>query len=195
MRLVRRAVASSLGVGLALSAGVALAGAPPDSRIDGDFVVQDSQYPGDVAVVEIDGTIHDVSGFISGSGTDGDVVVVRFFTPAPNDLHANDKKGSVGQSKYSQLLFSISSPERNLDLTVATRKCSIKGTTNVTSHTGTVDLKCSGDDLFQDVTADQLASLQAAFLGNKRVKIKASRSNSAKGSISIHIKGDSFREE
>ncbi len=194
MRLVRGALASSLCVGLALSAGSTLA-APADSRIDGDFVVQDSQHPGDVAVVEIDGTIHDVSGFISGSGTDGDVVVVRFFTPAPNALSANDKKGSVGQSRYSQLLFSIASPQRNLDLTVATKKCSIKGTTNVTSQKGSVNLKCSGEDLFQEITADQLASIQAAFLDDKRVKIKVSRNNAAKGSISIHIKGDSFKEQ
>lgn len=195
MRLVRGALASSLSVGLALSAGVALAGAPADSRIDGDFVVQDSQYPGDVAVVEIDGTIHDVSGFISGSGTDGDVVVVRFFTPAANDLSANDKKGSVRQSRYSQLLFSISSLERNLDLTRATKKCAIKGTTNVTTHKGSVGLNCSGEEFFQEITADQLASIQAAFVDDNRVKIKVSRSNPAKGSISIHIKGDSFKEE
>ena len=192
MRLVRGTLASSLGVGLALSAGVAPAGTPANSRIDGDFTVQESQYPGDVAVVEIDGKLHDVSGFVSGAGTNGDVVVIRFFTPAPNDLSANDKQGSVGQSRYSQLLFSISSPERNLDLTVKPEKCSIKGTTNVVSHKGSVNLKCSGEDLFQAITADQLASMKAAFLDDKRVKIKG---NPAKGSISIHIKGDSFKRE
>jgi hypothetical protein len=91
--------------------------------------------------------------------------------------------------------FSIASPERNLDLTVTPRKCSIQGTTNVAGKTGTVSVKCSDDNLFQDITADQVASMQAAFNGNKRVTIKASGSNAAKGSISIQIKGDSFREE
>lgn len=176
-------------------AGGALAGAPADSRIDGDFVVQDSRYPGDIAVVEIDGDIHDVSGFVSGDGTDGDAVVVSFFTPLPNNLSANDKKGSVKQSKYSQLLFSITSPDRNLDLTVEPRKCSVEGTTNVASQKGTVNVKCSDENLFQEITADQLASINAAFNGDKRVKIKVSGSNGAKGSISIQIKGDSFKEQ
>jgi hypothetical protein len=195
MGLVRGALASSLSVGLALSAGVALAGAPAKTRINGDFVVQDSLYPGDVAVVEIDLTIHDVSGFVSGPGTEGDVVVVSFFTPAPNDLRANDKKGSVVQSSYSQLLFSISSAARNLSLTVAPEQCSVRGRTSVTSQKGGVNVKCSGENLFEEVRADQLASIQAAFQGNKRVKVKVSRSNPAKGSISIHIEGDSFKEE
>ena len=194
MRLLRGALASSLGVGLALFAGVALAAAA-DSRIDGDFVVQDSRYPGDIAVVEIDGTIHDVSGFVSGSGTEGDAVVVSFFTPAPNTLSANDKKGSVKQSKFSRLLFSITSPARNLDLTVEPEKCSVEGTTNPTSQKGSVNVRCSDANLFQAITADQLASINAAFLGDKRVKIKVNGNNAAKGSISIQIKGDSFKEQ
>jgi hypothetical protein len=190
MRSVGVALASSLGVGLALSCGLALGG----SRINGDFVVQDNKYPGDIAVVEIDGTIHDVSGFVSGSGTDGDAVVVSFFTPAPNKLSANDETGSVKQSKYSQLLFSISSPQRNLDLTVTPEKCSISGTTNVTNHKGSVNVKCSGENLYLGITADQLASIQATFLDDKRVEIKVGGNNTANGSISIHIKGDSFKE-
>ena len=195
MRLLRGALASSLGVGLALSAGVALAGAPAGSRINGDFVVQDDEYPGDIAVVEIDSTISDVQGFISGSGTEGDAVVVSFFTPNPNSLSANDQQGSVKQSRYGELLFSISSPARNLVLTVAPEKCSISGTTNVASQTGSVNVKCSGENLYQEITADQVASMQAAFLGNKRVKIHVSGNNAAEGSISILIKGDSFKEE
>ena len=194
MRLFGNALGSSLGVVLALS-GVARAGAPAGSRIDGDFVVQDNQYPGDIAVVEIDGIIHDVSGFVSGSGTEGDAVVISFVTPLPNSLSATDKKGSVKQSKFSQLLFAITSPERNLNLTVTPEKCSVAGKTNPTSQKGSVSVKCSADDLFQDITADQLASIQAAFLGDKRVKIKVGGSNTAKGSLSIQIKGDSFREE
>jgi hypothetical protein len=49
--LVKGALVASLSVGVALSADVALAGAR-DSRIDGDFVVQDSEHPGDVAVMK-----------------------------------------------------------------------------------------------------------------------------------------------
>lgn len=193
--LVRDVLGSLLGAGLALLAGAALADAPPGSRIQGDFVVQDDNYPGDVAVVEIDGTIHDVSGFVSGSGTAGDAVVVSFFTPAPNTLSANDKRGSVKQSRYSRLVFSITSPARNLDLTVTPEKCSVSGTTDVARGKGRVNVSCSGQDLFQAITADQLASIQAAFLGDKRVKLKVSASSGAKGSLSIQIKGASFPEQ
>lgn len=193
MRWVKSARACSFGAVPALAAGLALAGAPP--RIQGDFVVQDDTYSGDVAVVEVDGMIHDVSGFIYGGGTDGDSVVISFATPAPNTLSANDKTGTVKQSKYAQIRFYVTSAERGLDLTVAPEKCAVTGTTNVVRGKGRVDVKCSGADLYESITADQLASIQAAFVGDKRVKIKLKANDPAKGSLSIEIKGSSFPEQ
>ena len=192
MQWVRRARLGSFGVVLAFVAEVALAGAPP--RIQGDFVVQDDAYEGDVAVVEVDGEIHDVSGFIFGGAGNGDSVTIFFATPFPNSLSANDKTGTVKQSKYSQIRFYLQSAVRPLDLTVTPEKCAVIGTTSPARGKGRVDVKCSGPGLYDGVTADQLESIQAAFVDDKRVKIKVNPKNPEKGSLSIEIKGSTFAE-
>jgi hypothetical protein len=190
---VRGALGSSFGAVAMLAAGVAPAGAPP--RIQGDFVVQDDTYSGDVAVVEVDGMIHDVSGFIYGGGTGDDSVTIFFATPYPNTLSANPKTGTVKQNQYSQIRFYLTSAERALDLTVTPEKCAVTGTTYAARGKGRVDVRCSGPGLYESITADQLASIRAAFVDDKRVKIKVTANDPAKGSLSIEIKGSSFPEQ
>jgi len=196
MRWVRVARVISFVAVLALAAGAALSGVPP--RIQGDFVVQDDTYSGDVAVVEVDGMIHDVSGFIYGGGTDGDAVTIFFATPFPNSLSANDKTGTVKQSQYSQIRFYVTSDEpavRGLDLTVTPEKCAITGTTSPARGKGRVQVKCSGPGLYESITEARLTSIQAAFVADKRVKIKVNAKDPAKGTLSIEIKGSTFAEQ
>src|SRR5262245_46809135 len=192
MQWVRGARAGSFVFVLALAAGAAVAGAP--LRIQGDFVVQDDKYSGDVAVVEVDGMIHDVSGFIFGGGTGDDSVTIFFATPFPNTLSANDKTGTVKPSKYSQIRFYVQSSEHPLDLTVTPEKCAVTGMTSPARGKGRVTVKCSGPGLYDDVNADQLTSIQAAFAADKRVKVKVNPKDPAKGSLSIEIKGETFAE-
>jgi hypothetical protein len=196
MRLVRTVLAASLCAGLALTAGNARAGAPVNDRIDGDFIVDDDVNGANEAVVEIDGTTFSVSGSVFGVGTAGDDVEIQFFTPQPSNASANDKKGNVKQNKFSQITFLIESDvaARDLDLTVTPEKCAVNGNVNVNAGNGNVTAKCSGDNLYQAISADQLASIQAAFLDQQRVKIKVNGNDAAKGSVSIQIKGEASED-
>jgi hypothetical protein len=195
MSKLASSLATSLSLGLGLTAGTAFAGAA-NTRLDGDFVVEDSVNGDNEAAVEINGTDWNVQGGVFGTGTAGDEVAIFFSTPEPNNVNANDKTGSVRQNKFSRLNFVIESDvaARDLNLEVFPEKCKVDGKVNLNAENGNVTAKCQGDNLYANVTADQLASLQAAFLDQQRVKIKVNGNDAAKGSLSITIKGTAFKD-
>jgi hypothetical protein len=191
MRLVRNAIAASLCAGLAL-AGTARAGGG-NPRVNGDIIVEDDLDPDNEAVVEANDTTFSVSGAVFGVGTAGDDVSISFDTPLPDSANANDKSAKVKQGKFSTLNFSIESDDagRDLDLTINPEKCSVQGNANVNNGKGNVTVNCSGTNIYSGITADQEASITAAFQENKRVKFKVNNDGS-KGSLKITIKGEAF---
>jgi hypothetical protein len=191
MRFVSFASVVCLVVGFALGASHAQA-----QRLDGLFVVDDAVAPGSLdAEIVIDGTLFNTNGFAEGVGTGGDLVEIRFDTPFPTHVSANDVKGRVRQNRYAQLTLFISSTEgRSLDDTFSVEKCDVDGSVNVAQETGKVTVKCSSDGLWAGLTQAQVQSIQAAFAENPRVKVKVSASNPTKGSISITIKGVGFED-
>jgi hypothetical protein len=185
MRLLKILGMAALCTGL-LSASVANA-----QRLEGGFGLIDQNDPnGNFATFVVVGTTAYLQGAVEGTGTAGDEVLLGYFTDTPTHLSANAKQARIRQSDFAGLgvLIDSATPARDLDWSVHPQKCRIDGKVQAEKGNGDVTVKCSADDLFEDVTADQLASIQAAFLDTKQVKIKV-KSGSSKGSITIKLKG------
>ena len=195
MRVMRVAFAISLSVGFVVSA--ANAWAQGNDRIDTTFGINDSEDPNNnFCEVQASDQTFWTFGEVNGIGTDGDLVTIQYFTDLPSSAKANDKSASSSQSKFSELTFTIVSDVigRNLDTTQNPEKCKVNGSVNASKLTGEAHAHCSGNDIYSFATADQIASIQTAFNGNKRVKIKV-KSDQLKGSIDIKCKGDAFDED
>jgi hypothetical protein len=191
MQRLRLATPCVLAFALAASSGTASA-----QRIDGAFSFEDETVPELAGVtIVIDGTDFVVEGGVRGVGTAGDLVQILYIAEFPTKANADDVQGRVRQGGFSTLVFAIASdvPERDIDHFVTPEKCSVDGKVNVSKDEGKVRVACSAADLFAGLTADQLASIQAAFLENPKVKLKAD-SDGAKGSLKISSKGELFEE-
>jgi hypothetical protein len=191
MRVLRIATRCALAFAFATSAGTAHA-----QRIDDLFFFEDETDPELAgAAIRIEGTDFAVEGSVRGIGTAGDEVQIIYVAAQPTKANADDEQGRVRQSGFSTLVFFIDSdvPERDLDLVISPEKCSIDGKVNVAKDQGKVTVDCSASDLFAGMTADQIASIQAAFLDNPKVKIKVN-SDGAKGSLKISSKGELLEE-
>jgi hypothetical protein len=192
MRVLRPSI--SLSVGFIVSA--ANAWAQGNDRIDITWFINDSEDPNDNNCgVEAEGTDFSAFGDAVGTGTDGDFVLITYFTPLPSAGKANSNTASAKQDKFSELCFLIESDVvgRNLDVCQNPEKCSVSGSVNANKAKGDVNTHCKGDDIYSIATADQIASIQTAFNDNKRVKIKV-KSDQLKGSIDIKCKGDASED-
>jgi hypothetical protein len=187
----RAAAATALFSVVVFGSGLALAGAVALGRINDEFLLSDDDEP-DLAFVAIRIEDQDfaVEGLVEGSGTDGDLVRIGFLTVTPTNVNADDKQGRVRQSRFSAITFQIESavPERDLTLALLPEKCAVDGKVNVPKDVGHVTVKCSGTNIYSDISASQEASIQAAFAGTKKVKVKISN-DGAKGSVTIKLKG------
>jgi hypothetical protein len=177
---------------IALCAGVTLfAGAANAQRLDDSFELLDENDPNrNQAGLVVVGTTYFISGFVEGTGTDGDFVLIGYATDLPTKAKADDRKVEVAQSRASSLIFVIESdvPERNLELDVNPDKCKIDGGLNVNSEKGAVVVNCTAENIFSEISASQEESIAAAFQDNPRVKVKV-KSDGSKGSIAIKLKG------
>jgi hypothetical protein len=176
---------------LALAAFLLAASTAGAQRLDGTFaIVDDSEPSEDFAYVVLVGTDFYVDGLVQGVGTDGDAVEIGYITETPTRVDVDDAQGRVRQHRFSTLAIEIESEvlERNVDLSISPEKCSIDGKVNVPKAKGSVTVSCSGDDIFAELSANQLASIQAAFANSTNVKIKVN-SDGSKGSLRITLKG------
>jgi hypothetical protein len=187
----RAALTTTLLSILTFGAGLAFAGVTPLGRINGVFIFSDASEP-DIGLggVEIIDTEFVAAGSVFGTGTDGDEVEIAFGTVTPTQANADTKQGRVRQDSFGRLVFRIESatPERDLDLEILPEKCAIDSKANVVKEEGQVSVDCSGTNIYGEISASQEASLQAAFQGSKKVKIKVS-GDGAKGSLRIRLKG------
>lgn len=191
MRAIRLGVAFALTAGVALAAGSASAGTTAQ-RIDGDFALADDVAPAgtNTATVEIDGRDFGVDGQVSGTGTLGDQVQILYDTTLPTSGSANDKTGKVSQSKFTELTFSLvpgpTSGNVLLNLIVAPEKCKATASVDPANDKGKVSVNCTGENIFLNISAGQLASFVAAFLDRKDVVINVSQTGST-GSLKIKL--------
>ena len=156
--------------------------------VDDFFAIQSSDDPNNnTCEVGASGSAFEAFGEVTGLGTGGQVVVIRYDTPQPTSASRSSKKISVKQSEFSTLdiLFDDVSATGG---PVAVEKCSVNGSVAVIKLTGKVSTKCKTDTLFALLNANQVGSVIAAFNGNKAVKVKVNGSNS-KGSLSIKCSG------
>lgn len=202
MRIVRIAVAFSLSMGLCGYAGSALAGGD-NPRLEGYFSVDDPHDAIDhnTAFIDVAGADIFARGEVEshlGTATDGvpDTVFIEWRTDAPNHINIGNFSAHVHQHKYSELRVVISSdtPERNLDTgPTYPEKCEVDANIDVRDSQGNIHSACTVTDIFSELTADQVASILAAFNGSEHVKIKVN--NNGKATLKIKTFGPVSEEE
>lgn len=193
MKLIRFAMAASLSLALSGYTRSALAQAT-NPRLEGEYSVEDPHDPIDHnnAFIDIAGSNIMARGEVeSHNGTlTGDVpdtVFIEWQTDKPNHIKVGNFSAHVHQHKFSQLRFVINSntPARNLDTgPVNPEKCEIDANIDVKDSQGNIHSACTVTDVFSALTADQLASLMAAFNNSKHIIIKVN----SKGKATLKIK-------
>ena len=192
MRVNRFALAVTVCAGLALLAGrVQAGGGFTSDLIEGTwFINNDPNDPNAnncfVSLGAFEGTTFETGGIVQGLGTGSEVVTVRYDALQPTSASRNTKSGKVSEGTFSSLRLTFGATVVG---PVQVDKCSVSGSVNDSKSTGSVSADCKGTDVFSALTANQLASLQAAFNGNKDVKVKVN-SDAQKASINIKCKGD-----
>jgi hypothetical protein len=192
MRVMNFVLAAALCSGVALFAGSASA-----SRIDTTYGINDSDDPNNnFCQVQASGTSFQTFGDVTGIGTGGDAVEIEYSTNEPTSASANDNTAKVKQNNDSSICFFIDSTDVTRDLAVCSNpsKCDVAGSVNAKKLNGEANAHCGGDNIYAVMTPAQVASIQTAFNGNKRVKIKVNSDN-LKGSIDIKCKGTAFDED
>lgn len=178
-------LAIAVCAGLALVGGRVEAGSSP--LLDGFFSWEaDGNDPDNRCFLNLDGTNFQNGGIVEGSGTGGEEVSIAYDGTQPTSTSRSETKGKIKQSSWSRLTFNFD------DVTVGPvqiEKCSVSYSVNTNSGKGSASADCKGDDIFALLSADQLASLQTAFQGDKNVKVKVN-TNANKASIKIRCKGD-----
>ena len=187
MRVKKLALAMCLFGGLALLATRAEAGFAAH-YLEGTFdIANDPNDPNaNNCFVESDFGFFEAGGTVQGVGTAGQVVSIEYSNLEPTSVSHNTTKINVKQTQWSLLNIRFDGVSATGDLAV--EKCSVDGSYNSNNGKGNVSANCSGNDVFSALTANQLASVQAAFNGNKSVKVKVN-TNAQKASISIKCKG------
>jgi len=152
------------------------------------FIESTTEPVNNTCEVGANGGKFEAAGDVRGVCTAGQAVRISYDTPQPTSASRSDKKVSVKQSKFSTLdvLFDGTSATGG---PVIVEKCSVKGSANAVKLTGSVSVKCKTDSLFALLTANQIASIQTAFNGNKKVKFKVT-GNASKASLSISCSGN-----
>jgi len=187
MRVKKLALAMSLIGGLALLATRAEAGFPAQF-LEGTFnIANDPNDPNaNNCFIESDFGFFEAGGTVQGTGTGGEIVSIQYFNLEPTSVSHNETKIGVNQTQWSVLNIRFNGVSATGSLQV--EKCSVDGSYNSNNGKGSVSADCKGDDVFSALTANQLTSIQAAFNGNKSVKVKVN-SDAQKASISIRCKG------
>ena len=193
MRVNRIALVIAMCGGLALFAGRAHAGFSTPLA-DGFWDVNDdANEPNNPnsCFVGTDGffTLFEAGGEVEGPGT-GQQIIIDYDTSQPTNVSRNTKTITVKQNQFS-LIRVRGIGGAAFDVTNVVEKCKVSGSVNTSKLTGSVSVSCKGSNLFGILSADQAASVQAAFQGSKRVKFKFNAST-GKASLSIKCKGVAF---
>ncbi len=194
MRVMRYACAVSLSAGIALSAGSAFAGAPGSDIFEGFWTIEDSKEPNTVqCTLEMFDTDLSSNVVADGVGTGGAIVVIDVFSTEPTDTNRDTKQGRVRQDRYAQLDIRFDGVS-TLGGGVYPEKCKIDVKVNGDKGKGEGTVNCKGDGLNTILTANEIASIQAAFVNSKQVKFKTN-DNKQTWDLSMKCKGDAFNED
>lgn len=181
MRSTRLGNALWIAVGWLALPATALAGGSSSEVLQGSFVFNDSQVGSDhCATINLDGTTHDVTGFVSGVGLSGDTVTLTYFTPFVDGLKAKRDGGKVQEREQSQLDVDIQpgagSPTAAYTGTANPEKASVTARTNKGGLEARIKARYplgSGfSELEPDPDADQQNTILAAFENRDDVKIQ-----------------------
>jgi len=198
MRSLRVALVLSFVGGLGLWAAPAHAG-PVSPLLEGFFDVSDepnSAYLNGCFVGSDTGSdagFFDVGGQVGGVGTGGQSITISYDAPQPTSASRSTAKIAVKQSQFATLRVVGGAPGAFDTGTLTVAKCKVNGSVNGTKLTGSVSASCGGNDAFAPLTADQGASVVAAFAGSKHIKVKIDAST-GKWSLSIKCKGAAIPE-
>lgn len=191
MRVIKIVAVSSFIAGLSLGASHAVAGTS-STLADGGFGITgttSAPATSNTCAVIGAGSEFFVDGTIQGAGTGGQVITVSFDTPQPTSVSRNDNKIAVKENNWStlQAIGGAGGAGAFNSGTLVIQKCDVNGSVNVKKSSGNVSVGCSGTSAFAGLTADQVASVQAAFNKAKNIKFKVN--SSGKWSLSIKCNG------
>ena len=160
---------------------------PIPNLVDNTFAIASSKDPSNnICEVGAVGAAFTVSGDIFGVGTASQAVRISYNAPRPTSASRSSSKVSVKQGSFSTLRVTLDA--ENITGDVPIEKCSVTGSVTTSKMTGSVSTNCSGSNLFGGLTANQAASVQAAFNGSKTVTFKVN--NTGKWSLKIKCSGD-----
>ena len=192
MRVNRFTLAITVCAGLALLAGRAHAGFSTPFVDTTFFIANDANDPNaNFCEVGANGPNFGVNGTVAGTAQ-AVAVSVDYFTFQPTSASRSSNKVSVKQGTFSALTFHFDATA----VTTSIEKCSISGSVNrkKSPAQGSASVNCKGDNVFGVLTSNQVAQLQAAFDGNKNVKVKVN-TNKGHASITIKCKGEAVDED
>lgn len=183
MRFVNLVCAAALCGGVGLLATSASA-----ERLNNEYDIIDSKTDDNFCFVGAEGIEFFAGGDVSGPGNGNVVNTIVYFTPTPTNANANSKKIAVKQNGFSTLDFLADNVSVS-DGPQVVEKCNVNGNVSDPKFKGKVTVSCKGDNLNSILDANDVASFQAAFGGNPRVKIKVNQ-NTQKWSLKITCNGD-----
>lgn len=169
---------------------------PASSQFDEYYHMQSLSDPSNnTCAVGVSGLVFRAFGDVRGVGTAGQAVRISYDTPSPTKASRSPsgKWISVKQSNSSTLeaffdgVSATGGP-------VSVEKCSVSGRANTRALVGWVSVKCrKAQSLFSLLTASEIASIETAFDGNAKVKVKVN-SDGSKAKLSIRCGGDAFSD-
>jgi hypothetical protein len=196
------AVASVLAATVLVATSARAGGA--NDRLDAEFVVEDTECANrggageaSFAFFDVEGTRFGLSGYASGTGTDGDYVEIQYEADLPDSGSASDRTARVSQKNYSKLCVLIESADDSRDVggcddeDVFPEKCSVSGMMNDSRNSAKIDVKCSDTSLFRSfLTQAQAESLETAFRNNPcGVRTSNASDSGEKASLTISVNG------
>ena len=191
MRFGKFAVSASLVAGIVAIGGRAQAADPPAPILNNVYDVLSSSEPNtNICQIGSGGTNFLVGGSVRGAGTAGDSVMVAYHGPLPTNASRNRVKINVKQASFASLdvFISGSTSGNNGDTgSIVIEHCSVSGSVNGSTMSGSVLASCSGSNLFGGLTANQAASVHAAFNASKTVSFKVT--SSGKWTLKIKCSG------
>jgi hypothetical protein len=182
--MMRSGFATAISTCCAVALFAARAASAQSSLLEGDFALTGV----DLNIgceVDANGGTFNASGYVGGVGTAGELIALMYDSPQPTAVSRGSDKITVKQSHFAE--FSVAFQNQgDLPLTVL-GSCSVSGSVSLSKGTGGVTFSCGGDDIFQLLDTDHIASLQTAFVGRKGLKFKVNAQR--KWSLSIACGG------
>lgn len=161
----------------------ALAGAFTPTALQGDFFFDDTTVGAmNCANVQVEGDVHQANGTVTGVGNDDDTVMISYSTPFTDKLRLASNRGQLGERTEAEIIVDVQPGAGSPTAAYNGTANPVKGKVDAKVADGTdakVRAKFALGADFADLTpapdADQLATIEAAFVGRKDVAVSGKK--------------------